>query len=335
LINLASIWDLPANAAMQPLAHGGYNNHLYRVDVDGRPAYVLREYGNHNNKRLIEHEVSVLLQLQRHKLPFRVPAPEITRRGELCATIETSVGHKLLVLLPFVHGDNPDPANLPQARSVGTAIAQLGQALKKVDVRGLRLPPPYRALDKVHPLVPEPLMVLTDVDELSSGVDSAIRTRVEAIIARVSEQADNRWKALGEQLTHGDVIPGNVMVSGDDVVAIIDFENCALNPRVMDLAGALDTWLFDVLHKPEALWPRCDALCSGYTRIAKLSRDEISALPMLIMLRNLSVLMHLCGRFIADLTPYIDVESWLEGLVTLDDWLAANSTQLLDHAARC
>jgi Ser/Thr protein kinase RdoA (MazF antagonist) len=333
VINLAAIWDLPADTAVRPLGHGGYNNHLHRVDIGGKPAFVLREYGNHNSPRMIEHELSVLLQLQRHKLPFLIPAPEITRRGELCATVEAPGGMHLLVLIPFVDGTNPEPGNLAQCRAVGAAIAQLGQALKKVDTRGLRLPPSYRALERVHPLVPDPLMALTDIDELGATIDADTAERVNALIARLCGEANARWQSLGQQLTHGDVIPGNVLVKGDSVAAVIDFENCAINPRAMDLAGALDTWLFDVLHKPDQLWPRFDALGRGYTGVTKLPRDEIAALPMLILLRNTSVLMHLCGRFIGGLTPAIDVESWIDSLVALDDWLAAHGAELIERAA--
>lgn len=334
MVNLAAIWDLPADTVVQPLGQGGYNNHLYRVDVSGRPTFVLREYGNHNSPRMIEHELSVLLQLQRHKLPFRIPGPEITRRGELCATVDTSAGIRLLVLLPYVNGVNPDPANLTQCKQIGAAIAQLGQALKKVDVRGLRLPPSYRALDRVHPMVPDPLMALTDAEELGLDVAADTAERMNALLERVRNAADTAWKGLGEQLTHGDVIPGNVMVSGDTVAALIDFENCALNPRAMDLAGALDTWLFDVLYKPDQLWKRFDALGTGYTGVVKLARAELQALPMLILLRNASVLMHLCGRFIAGLTPAIDVESWLDSLITLDSWLEKNGAELVARAER-
>ncbi len=274
MFNLASIWDLPANTAVQPLARGGYNNHLFRVDVGGVPSFVLRQYGNHNNPRMIEHELSVLLQLQRQKLPFSVPAPVFTKRGEICATVPGPDGLILLVLLPFIAGTNPDIANLAQCRAVGAAIAQLGQAMKKVDVRGLRLPPPYVELERVHPLVSEPLLALDDVDELAGGIDAGLRARVNAILERVIAESQTRWKKLGEQLTHGDMIPGNVMVAGDRVVALIDFENCALNPRAMDLASALDTWLFDVLGKPGELWQRFQALGAGYTSAQKLSKDE-------------------------------------------------------------
>jgi homoserine kinase type II len=324
----STIWDIPREADVVPMTHGGYNNHLQRIDVGGAPAYVLRMYGNHGSARMIEHELSVMLQLQRAKLPFAVPAPEITRRGEMCATVHTGEGTRVLVLLPFVKGANPDPADLNLARSTGAAIAVLGNALRKVDVRGLRLPPPYRDLHRVHPLVPEPVHAL---EELGSLVDHDTRDRINAMLERVVAGAQRQWKELGEQLTHGDIIPGNVMAAGDRVTAILDFENCALNPRVMDLAGALDTWLWDVLGK-DAVWERADALFGGYRQHAKISATEAAALPMLIELRNASVLMHLVGRFAAGLSPFVDVDSWLESMLRVDGWLSRHGARLTERA---
>ncbi len=327
----ADIWDLPKDCVVAPLDHGGYNNHLFRVDVSGKPAHVLRVYGNHSNPRLIEHELAVVLQLQRQKLPFAVPAPEFTRRGEMCATVSTPDGMKLMVLLPFLRGVNPTPSNLGQARAVGSAIAQLLNAMKRVDTRGLRLPPSYLMLERVHPLVPEPLRAM---DELGTLADKTTRFQINDILERVTSEANGVWRALGAQLTHGDVIPGNILTEGERVSAILDFENCASNPRAMDLAGALDTWLWDVLGDADALWRRYDAVGAGFTSVTRLSRDEIAALPMLILLRNASVLMHLIGRFTSGLSPYIDVENWLETMIQLDEWLTENNDEMRARAAK-
>lgn len=326
----AAIWDLPKDCVVAPLDHGGYNNHLFRVDVSGQPAHVLRVYGNHSNPRLIEHELAVVLQLQRQKLPFAVPAPEFTRRGEMCATVPTPDGIKLMVLLPFLRGANPTPSSLGQARAVGSAIAQLLNAMKRVDTRGLRLPPSYLMLERVHPLVPEPLRAM---DELGTLADKTTHFQINNILERVMSEANGAWRAIGAQLTHGDVIPGNILTEGERVSAILDFENCANNPRAMDLAGALDTWLWDVLGDANALWQRFDALGTGFSSVTKLSRDEIAALPTLILLRNASVLMHLIGRFTSGLSPYIDVENWLETMIQLDEWLTENKDEMRARAA--
>jgi len=331
LPSLYSIWDLPRDYAVAPLARGGYNNALFGVrPADGAPiTHVLRVYGNHANARHIEHELAVLLQLQRAKLPFAIPAPEITRRGEMCATMATDDGPRLMVLLPFLKGANPATSDLDQARAVGAALAQLLRAMKKVDVRGLRLPPPACDLDRVHPLVPAPTLACED---LTSFIDPDLCARMRDVLERTLADAQSRWKALGSQPTHGDVIPGNVLCDGTTVTAVLDFENCSLNPPVMDLAAALDAWLWDAIGRDE-LWLRLDALGCGFSSVTHLSEKEITALPTLIRLRNAVVLIHLVGRFHGGLSPLIDVESWMESFQQIDDWLAQHGGRLCDAAA--
>lgn len=327
---LHEIWDLPRSCVVAPLARGGYNNRLFGVRPnDGAPlTHVLRVYGNHSNARHIEHELAVLLQLQRAKLPFAVPAPEITRRGEICATLPTDEGNKLTVLLPFLPGANPVTSDLAQAHAVGEALAHLLRALKKVDVRGLRLPPPAHALERVHPLVPDPAHAL---DELHSLLDPDLRRATTAAVERTIIDATT-CASLPAQLTHGDVIPGNVLCEGPRVTAILDFENCSTNPPAMDLAGAFDTWLWDALGRDE-LWLRLDALGRGYSSVTRLSSKEIAALPTMIRLRNAVVMIHLVGRFHGGISPLVDVESWCESFVTIDEWLARHGSRLCDAAA--
>ncbi len=90
------------------------------------------------------------------------------------------------------------------------------------------------------------------------------------------------------------------------ITAILDFENCALNLPLMDFAIAIDTWCWDVISSGQE-WPRVAARQRGYQRAGCLGEAEISLLLIGILLRNASVLMHLIGRFLANLSPYVDV----------------------------
>ncbi|MCX6020117.1 MAG: hypothetical protein NTZ50_16770, partial [Chloroflexi bacterium] len=57
-------------------------------------------------------------------------------------------------------------------------------------------------------------------------------------------------------------------------------------------------------------------------------------LPTLIRLRNAVVLMHLIGRFLGGLSPFIDVESWIESFLQIDAWLAKNGDRMCERAAK-
>ncbi len=324
-IALWQIWDLPEGCTFKPLERGGYNNFLYRLYHGGKALpFVLRAYGNHANPRYIHHELSVLAHLARQALPFALPLPIPTRRGESYALVDDGRTLWLLVLLPFIPGVNPDPADVAQAEGAAHALGLLHRALATLEPYGLSLPQPYIELGRVHPLVPEPLRAMHQLAPLAPPEDIAY---VNAILLRI-EQARTQIRRLPHQIIHGDFIPGNVLMEGARVSGVLDFENCAFNPRAMDLAIAVDAWCWDVLGTGEE-WARIVALCRGYARAQALREEELALMPVLILLRNASVLMHLIGRFLANTTPYVDVEHWIAGLRRVDGWLTLHGQRFI------
>ncbi len=321
---LAEIWDVPAGCVFRPLGRGD-NNCLYRLhDSVGAPLpFVLRVYGNHANPKYIQHEMSVLAQLARQALPFAVPMPIPTRRGELWALVDYGQGVRLMVLIPFIRGENPDVQDLAQAEGAGQAMAVLHAALRQVESRGIGAPRPYIELGRVHPLVPNPFEAMRQVGSLASRADVA---HVDAILERVYVH-EKRIRALPQQLIHGDFIAGNILMQGARVSGVLDFENCAFNPRAMDFAIAVDTWCWDAMSSGRE-WERIAALARGYSRAGRFGEEEIALLPAMMLLRNANVLMHLVGRFLANLSPYVDVENWVDSMKRVDAWLILHGHRL-------
>ena len=328
--DLSAVWDIPAGATITPLDRGGYNNKLFRVEQPSEPVRVLRIYGNHANPKYIQHEMVVLMHLAQQKLPFAVPAPVLTRRGEPFALIGNTT-RQLMVLIPLIPGENPTPLNLDHAEAVGEVIAILIRAMRKIDARGMRLPQPFNQLGQVHPLIPDPNMAM---ESLGSLAPKDQKVRVNALIDTVIDNAAHIYRALPAQLIHGDLIPGNLLIDPErcQITGVLDFEACALNPAVMEVAIALDTWLWDSIGTGKE-WERVRRFGVGYTKVAKLSPIEIEAIPTLILLRNAHVLMHLIGRFVGNLSPYVDVESWIESMLNVDAWLTLNRRRLVDAIA--
>lgn len=329
-IELSGIWDVPAGCVLRPLGRG-YNNYLYRLhDSAGASLpYVLRVYGNHANPKYIQHEMDVLAQLAKQALPFVVPAPIPTRRGELWALVDNGQHVRLMVLIPFIRGENPVVYDLEQAEGAGEAMAILHAALARVESRGVGAPRPYIELGRVHPLVPDPFEAMRAVGSLASRVDVA---RVDAVLERIYAH-EKRIRALPQQLIHGDYITGNLLMEGPRVTAVLDFENCAFNPRSMDFAIAVDAWCWDVMGSERA-WERVAALARGYGRAGRFNDEEIALLPVMVLLRNANVLMHLVGRFLGNLSPYVDVASWLESLARVDAWLTLHGERLTSEVRK-
>ncbi len=325
MLDLSTLWDVPPGTMPQPMEHTGYNNELYRVDAGDRQL-VLRVYGNHANSKYIQHELSIVYQLQACGLPFQVPAPVLTHRNEMWTVWSDGRAKKLMVLLPFIRGHNPSATDLVQAEASGEALGMLLVAMAAItsNMHGLTGTQPVVEINRVHPLVPDAFEAMNTLGTL---VPKPVKARVNAILEHVYDDTRRMSKTLPHQLTHGDFINGNLLVEGAQVTGVLDFENSAINPRVMDLAIAIDTWSWDAQGTGNE-WPRIDALARGYARVSKLSTGEIDAIPSLILLRNASVLMHLVGRFLSNTTPYVDVDQWIEAMLHVDAWLTLNGEKL-------
>lgn len=77
-------------------------------------------------------------------------------------------------------------------------------------------------------------------------------------------------------LIHADLFPDNVLLEGDEIVALLDFEQACLGSRVYDLAVAINAWCF-----AEALVPsRLRCLLAGYQRERPLPQAELDALQV-------------------------------------------------------
>ena len=328
--NLTDYWDLPAQTEIMRIGQVGTNNKLYRLNVSDTQSYVLRVYGQHAKPQGIQHELSVLTQLNRMALPFAVTAPIPTRHGEWWALLNDNGRSRLAILMPFIAGANPEIGNLVQSTAVGEALARLLLALKKVDTAGLKSPPAYLYLDAVHPLVPDPLIGLSMLGGLLAKQK---QERLSLILLQVHTQAQRIYKALGGQLTHGDFIHANILADAERVTGVLDFEFCARNPRVLDLAVALDTWGWVEMGSGRE-WAHINAFGRGFGRVISLTTAEIEALPTLILLREAVVLIHMIGRFVAGASPYIDVEQWLDSMLQIDAWLTLNRQRLMDDAGK-
>lgn len=326
MFDVSAVWDLPSGTDVRPMNHGGTNNMLYDVHAPDARRFVLRVYGNHANPSFIQHELSVLFQLQSLNLPFQVPAPIPTRAGSLYALGADRGLRRLMVLLPHIAGSNPSPDDLATCAVAGETLANLGDALRKVKAHGHPMPASYLDLGRIHPLVHDPA---EGVDWLP--ISKRMKARLKAVLESVVEDAAPIFKRQAKQLIHGDYIPGNVLMDGGRVTGVLDFEFCAMNPPVMDVAVALDTWGWTLLDS-DARWRRYDAFGRGFARVRRLTADEAGALPTLILLRNCVVLMHVIGGFMADKSQMVDVEYWIESTLTIDAWLTLYGKQLVERA---
>lgn len=317
-------WGLPDPLRLTPLAHGT-NNLVRRVETP-LCAYVLRVYGNHADPARLRFEHAVLAQLQAAGLPFAVPAPIPTAAGELFLRVMDARGEELATLTALIPGEHPRRDDLAQAEAGGEAIGRLDAALA-------RITPPDRGagvnwrshgdLEHCHPLVPDPSAAFAELP-LPDEARRALLARYGWLVERIP----SLYATLPQQLAHEDCGPSNVLMAGERVTGILDFEFCARDLRVMDLTVALSWWPIARFGTGEE-WPILRAVARGYARHVALTAAEMAALPALFHLRAYTSLVHRLGRHRQGLATQEDVIERADAASKREVWLATHGKRLI------
>ena len=161
-----------------------------------------------------------------------------------------------------------------EADHVTPAIAEaFGAALGDLHRAGLELPSGWRRgsiYDHEH--------LMTRFDRCARIDDRAINyalaiLREELAIAKAGFALR---KAATHGIIHGDLFRDNVLWVGDQISAILDFEQASGGSLVYDLAVCINDWCWTI-------YPRLDlaaALVAGYQRVRPLTAADRTALPI-------------------------------------------------------
>ena len=167
-----------------------------------------------------------------------------------------------------------------QATSVGAALARLHDALATFSGGGA---PPSSNYCR-NAAVPAALRKIE-----SKATGPAERAVCAALLARYERAASHPWPELAG-VTHSDYHPGNVLLDGTQVVAIIDFDSARVAPIVSDLANAaLQFGLPSVVGIDPSRWePRFNEHClraivRGYRSVRKPPKGTSASIAPLMI----------------------------------------------------
>lgn len=140
-----------------------------------------------------------------------------------------------------------------QATAVGAALARLHDALVGFDATDAAAAANYCRNASVP-------AALRKIESKATGPTE--RAVCAALLARYERAASHQWPELAG-VTHSDYHPGNVLLDGAQVVAIIDFDSAREAPIVSDLANAaLQFGLPPVTGSDPSRWePRFNEHC--------------------------------------------------------------------------
>jgi Ser/Thr protein kinase RdoA (MazF antagonist) len=167
-----------------------------------------------------------------------VAAPVPARDG----TTWFRLGDSVAWLMPLVRGVPVDPGREEHRRAAARTLGHLHAAGAALDV------PPRPGLEPLARMPWPPVEESGPLAEHAAELAEA-REWAMAYVERIASETSPRTG-----LVHGDYFPGNVLVDGDGVSAVLDWEEAQRDWVSWDLANALGTFCFErhVLDRPAA-----------------------------------------------------------------------------------
>jgi homoserine kinase type II len=192
----------------------------------------------------VKRELDLLLFLRKHGFPC--PQPVADRKGRHYREF----GGKYLSVYRYYDGHvmRPDRITTAQLENVGRALADRFSFERVADlyaeVRG-RLPTYFKRIVRT---------LDDEVDYLQNYLENK----------------------LPKGIIHGDLFHDNLIVKGDKVVAVLDFEAASRGKFIFDLATAVNALCFDGQNYQLR---RFEAMIAGYEALRALSLAEWDAFP--------------------------------------------------------
>lgn len=194
------------------------------------------------------------------------PRPLVSRDGRPYAPLRSDAS-KLASAFAWHAGQHLAAADVTEqhARAFGAALAGL-------HVAALGLPPAWRRRSIYdHEGLVARFATIERVDDPALAHAKAIlREELE-----VAAQATAARAGATTGIIHGDLFRDNVLWDGEQISAILDFEQASGGSLAYDLAVCINDWCWT--HGPELGLAR--ALLAGYQRVRPLSKGDRVALP--------------------------------------------------------
>ncbi len=317
-------YDLGDLQQVTPAAEGNVNETAFIQTSYGR--FVVRRNCQHLNERAHQQRHALIAHLYEHNFP--VPGLIPTCAGETLLHLDNQRYEVQL----FIEGKDFNAEQPQQLTSVGATLAHYHNL-----VQGFAAPPrdttprynPHGILSMTERLMECDVMgdlwpSLAWYDARASQLRTALRQDV--------------YGYLPHCLIHGDMHSGNLRFQGNEVAALLDYDQVTWDARIVDLADALVSFATDAGYADQMMWgvfrgpldeQRANRLIAAYVAVSPLSAQEIATLPKLI---ELIWLQGELGRVASTLEGSVEYHLDVMGQGRwLSEWLRGRSDQLVER----
>jgi homoserine kinase type II len=322
LITVIAHYDVGQVRQHQRIHHGWVNDH-WRVETAGGQYFLKRRHNSLSKPRLIEAQHQLIQHLCDAGFPAPQPVP--TRHGPPYLDLDDEIYE----LYPYIAGALCDVRRPAHWAAAVRTLARYHQTVAVFDHPALHWP------DERY----GPTALAGIVGRLRQAWRGRTDEGLDALVARLVAHADDlreRFAAYAELpalIIHGDYHAGNLILQGDTVVGVVDFDLAHRCWRAMEVAEALIFFatqrtrrLEHVVYAGVLDLQAVGRFIETYSAASALSRAELEALPHLVRT------IWLCAALDPPLEPLLSLDRAPQALpevLVLADWARAHAGDIV------
>ena len=248
------------SSSLEFLREGGAHTYI----VNGKTKYLLKVIGAAFSDTA-RQSVAIMRYLEEKDFP--VPKTILTKSGESIFETEANGEKKLIVLMEFIEGDEPELEIC--AAEVGALVGRFHQLMEEY-----------------------PLELLSHGKEFF--IDRYLNFLRQKNYPRIAEYEElgrrlwNKVKTLPKGLCHGDLHRGNLLQNPAGRIYLLDFDTVCRAPLMFDVMVMCDMTNYFNLQ-PEDIDETKEVyqkFLSGYSKYHKLSHEEILSFSYWVAIRH-------------------------------------------------
>ena len=246
--------------SLEFLREGGTTTYI----VNGRSKYLLKVIGSAFSDTA-RQSASIMRYLEENGFP--VPKMILTNSGEAFFETEIDGEKKLIVLMEFIAGDEPELEKC--ASEVGRLVGRFHQLMEEYPSE----------------------LVYRDKEFFVGRYIEFLRKKKYPRIKEYEELGERLWdkvKNLPQGNCHGDLHRGNLLQNADGKIYLVDFDTACKAPVMFDVMVMCDMTDYFNLKQEDIELTKVvyREFLSGYVGYHKLSREEILSFPYWVAIRH-------------------------------------------------
>ena len=256
---------------------GGLSNSNYRIDTDTAPYSILLKVCDNKTIDELRTQVQVLVILKQYHIPIAYPIPQPKHISNHSIDspdryiIELS-NIKPIVLYDYIHGDWVRDPTESMVADVGTALARL-HSVPIHKFAGINVPEFPMGLISMVPM----LQRINTQNELKKYRRHEFVIFMTQHLKQLQSTITQYESQLPHALCHSDLFVQNIMFSGQNLLAFIDFEELCIAPSLLDVAMTLTGCCYEVDDTLDINLAK--SFLSAYTQQRALNPLEVELLP--------------------------------------------------------